>query len=102
MSLFLKYIYLPTHENQLFKMLHSYKDNVLVSSSFGYAIDKSEDSITFQIAAFHHNSSKDYPKLINTLTRVNDKTLEVTAVHPTMLGLLHTFVMNATYTMVSN
>lgn len=91
-------VYKPNHGKQLFKMTTSYINDKVVSSSYGYAVGKTENSIKFHLTGSWHISDKDYHKIDNVMTRVDSNHLTNVFIHPTLLGF-NDFVMDEQYTM---
>ena len=56
-------VYKPNHGKQLFKITSSYINNELVSSSYGYAVGKTANSIKFHLSGSWHISDKEYHKI---------------------------------------
>lgn len=94
------YLYKPNHGKQLFKISSSYIDNQLVSSSYGYATGKTENSIIFHLSGSWHISHEDYHKIENVITRTDSKTIHNSLVHPRLFGF-NNLVMDEKYTMDS-
>lgn len=95
------YLYKPNHGKQLFKISSSYIDNQLVSSSYGYATSKTDNSIMFHLSGSWHISSEDYHKIENLITRTDSKTIHNSLIHPRLFGF-NNLVMDETYTMDSH
>lgn len=91
--------YKPNHNNNLFKMSKSYINDKLVSSSYGYANAKTNNSISFHLAGSWHISNTDYTKLYNSITRTDEKTIDTKFTHLSFIGL-NDFVMDEKYTMM--
>lgn len=91
-------VYKPNHGKQLFKITSSYINNELVSSSYGYAVGKTANSIKFHLSGSWHISDKDYHKIDNVMTRLDSKHINNVFIHPTLLGF-NDFVMDEQYTM---
>tara|TARA_B110000503_G_C7063893_1_gene377881 strand:- start:409 stop:1029 length:621 start_codon:yes stop_codon:yes gene_type:complete len=97
----IKFIYQPNHGNNLFRITQSYIDDKLVSSSYGYATGKTNNSIAFKLSGSWHISGNDYTNIYNTITRTDDETIDTNFTHLSFLGL-NELVMDEKYTMVSN
>ena len=73
--------YKPNHNNDLFKISQSYINDKLVSSSYGYATGKTNNSISFNLSGSWHISNKDYTNMYNTITRTDNNTIDTRNVH---------------------
>jgi hypothetical protein len=91
-------VYKPNDGKQLFKLTTSYINNEIVSSSYGYAIGKTANSIKFHLSGSWHVSDKDYHKIDNIMTRPDTTHLNNVYINPTLLGFTD-FVMDEQYTM---
>lgn len=91
--------YKPNHNNNLFKISKSYINDKLVSSSYGYANGKTNNSISFNLSGSWHISNKDYNKMDNTITRIDDKTIDTKFTHLSFIGL-NEMIMDEKYTMI--
>ena len=91
--------YMPHHNNDLFKISQSYINDKLVSSSYGYANGKTNNSISFNLSGSWHISNKDYTNIYNTITRTDDKTIDTKFTHLSFIGL-NEMIMDEKYTMV--
>tara|TARA_R110002012_G_scaffold195779_1_gene364000 strand:- start:21 stop:617 length:597 start_codon:yes stop_codon:yes gene_type:complete len=91
--------YKPNHHNNLFKMSKSYINDKLVSSSYGYATGKTDNSISFNLAGSWHISNTDYTNLYNSITRTDKKTIDTKFTHLSFIGL-NDLIMDEKYTMV--
>jgi hypothetical protein len=91
-------VYKPNHGKQLFNMTTSYINDKIVSSTYGYAIGKTDNSIKFHLSGSWHISNKDYHKIDNVMTRQDSKHINNVFIHPTLLGF-NDFVMDEQYTM---
>ena len=90
--------YKHNHNQNLFKISHSYIDNKLVSSSYGYATGKSDNSISFNLSGSWHISNNDYHNIYNTITRTDSETIDTNFTHISLLGFQE-LVMNEKYSM---
>ena len=93
------FTYKPNHKNNLFKISQSYINDKLVSSSYGYATGKTENSISFNLSGSWHISNKDYTNMYNTITRTNNNTIDTNFTHLSFIGL-NEMVMDEKYTMM--
>ena len=91
--------YKPNHYNNLFKISQSYINDKLVSSSYGYANGKTDNSISFNMAGSWHISNKDYTNLHNTITRTDKKTIDNKFTHLSFIGL-NDLTIDEKYTMM--
>ena len=69
------FVYKENHGNNLFRISKSYINNKIVSSSHGFAIAKSNNSIEFKLTGSWHNSSHDFHKINLKIKRENNKIL---------------------------
>jgi hypothetical protein len=70
----------------------------VVSSTYGYAIGKTDNSIRFHMAGSWHISAADYHKIDDVMTRVDSKHLTNVFVHPGLFGV-NNLKFNEQYTM---
>ena len=91
--------YKPNHNNNLFKISQSYINDKLVSSSYGYATGKTDNSLSFNLSGSWHISNKDYTSMYNTITRTDNNTINTIFTHLSFIGL-NELVMDEKYTMV--
>jgi len=91
--------YKPNHNNDLFKISQSYINDKLVSSSYGYATGKTNNSISFNLSGSWHISNKDYTNMYNTITRTDNNTIDTKFTHLSFIGL-NEMVMDEKYTMM--
>ena len=91
--------YKPNHNNNLFKISQSYINDKLVSSSYGYATGKTDNSISFNLSGSWHISNKDYTNMYNTITRTDNNTIDTKFTHLSFIGL-NEMVMDEKYTMM--
>jgi hypothetical protein len=91
--------YKPNHNNNLFKISQSYINDKLVSSSYGYATGKTNNSISFNLSGSWHISNKDYTNMYNTITRTDNNTIDTKFTHLSFIGL-NEMVMDEKYTMM--
>lgn len=94
-----KFNYKLNHNNNLFKISQSYIDDKLVSSSYGYATGKTNNSIAFKLSGSWHISGNDYTNIYNTITRTDDETIDTQFTQFSFLGL-NELVMDEKYTMI--
>jgi hypothetical protein len=93
-----KFKYKENHNHNLFKISYSYINNKLVSSSYGYATGKTDNSLSFNLSGSWHISNKDYHNIYNTITRTDTDTINTKFIHISTLGF-HDMVMDEKYTM---
>ena len=95
----IKIVYHHNHGKQLFKMTTSYINDKIVSSTYGYAIGKTDNSIRFHMSGSWHISASDYHKIDDVMTRVDSKHLTNVFVHPGLFGV-NNLKFNEQYTMI--
>jgi len=94
-----KFNYKLNHNNNLFKISQSYINDNLVSSSYGYASVKTNNSISFKLSGSWHISGNDYTNIYNTITRTDNETIDTQFTQFSMLGF-NKLVMDEKYTMI--
>ena len=80
-----KYFYKPTHGSNLFNTSETFVDGQVVSTSYGYATAKTDNSIDFHINCAWHIIDAEYNNVSKDLKRVGD-VLYGTFTHPGFFG----------------
>jgi len=91
-------IYHPHHGKQLFKIVTDNINDTIVSSVYGYATGKTENSIKFHLSGSWHISEVDYHTMENVMIRTNPNQINNVYTHPGLFGFNH-FTMDEQYTM---
>ena len=92
------FFYKINHKNDLFKSSHSYIDDKLVSSSYGYATGQTENSIIFHLSGSWYIDNRDFHKITSTITRNSANSMSHTVEHPNLFGF-NSFTMKEKYTL---
>jgi hypothetical protein len=80
-----KYFYKPSHGTNLFNTSESYIDGQIVSTSYGYATAKTDNSIDFTVDSAWHVIDDEYTNAKKDLRREGD-VLYGDFTHPTFFG----------------
>ena len=80
-----KYFYKPSHGTNLFNHSESYIDGQVVSTSYGYATAKTDNSIDFTIDCAWHVINKEYNNASKNLVR-DGNVLYGDFLHPSFFG----------------
>jgi len=78
-------VYKPTHGSNLFNTSETFVDGQVVSTSYGYATAKTDNSIDFHINCAWHIIDEEYNNVSKDLKRVGD-VLYGTFTHPGFFG----------------
>ena len=83
----IKLSYKPNHDDNLFIVSKSYINNKLVSSFYGYATEKTSNSISFNLSGSWHVSNKHYHNIYKTISKPSKDTVDVVFKHYNMFGI---------------